>query len=716
LEVSWGRKDDNRALPKKCKVTDESKRVVFNRFNWLQTVSLKVKLAEENEMMQDYLELKLLNEDPNPKGDSEWKPVAVAAVHLSPHIPWVDPDKRARWAQQFSFKRQEEVPSKEEADDANEEEEQDLNPRSGWARLKGKLKQMREGGGESYELMCKKMGWDVDSIEESNARVLGFKEYAVLDDETEQKNAEMLRNQLFDLEDAEESEWNTTLLQFNRGFTWPQRSVASSGIDKHADYAAQLEESLEAEKTDYSSTMLFLGSEWGEPRNLGTLKYCLRIVELDKDDKEKESRFAETSQEEWDELLQRIKMRFEKSKDLVVRAYVLSGDGLRPPSGSSDCNSYVWSRIDAGGSEQNPVYNLKDNLTLRKHTLHPQFNKCHAFGSVRFPDHCVMTLSLVEVTNARFGSGASETVIGSTEIDLEDRWFNSHYQEMVTTDEVPIESRHLQTSGSVFSKGHIRLWLDIMYNQRQDCPAPDAFAQERPIESLPSTDPLPFELRVAVFKVVDIQPPEGNSEPSVKASGKMTLDDGKDLFEETDTHFGCDDGIATLNWRLVFKNVMIPCKQPRLTVQIWNDNMLASDEVLAEVTLDFSKDFLMARKNGVVVDFPKGSLYMYHPAFPGEVRGVIDLEAILLPADEVRERPAGAGREEPNQDPFLDPNDPHLVAHRSRIANLKIVKSAKALAGGLLAGAQLLLMLKLIAMGASGLFAAIMSILMVTRQ
>lgn len=327
-----------------------------------------------------------------------------------------------------------------------------------------------------------------------------------------------------------------------------------------------------------------------------------------------------------------------------------------------------------------------------------------------------MTLSLVEVTNARFGAGASETVIGSTEIDLEDRWFNSHYQEMVTTDEVPIESRHLQTSGSVFSKGHIRLWLDIMYNQRQDCPAPDAFAQERPIESLPSTDPLPFELRVAVFKVVDIQPPEGNSEPSVKASGKMTLDDGKDLFEETDTHFGCDDGIATLNWRLVFKNVMIPCKQPRLTVQIWNDNMLASDEVLAEVTLDFSKDFLMARKNGVVVDFPKGSLYMYHPAFPGEVRGVIDLEAILLPADEVRERPAGSGREEPNQDPFLDPNDPHLVAHRSRIANLKIVKSAKALAGGLLAGAQLLLMLKLIAMGASGLFAAIMSILMVTRQ
>eukprot|EP00913_Durusdinium_trenchii_P023564 g22140.t1 len=567
--------------------------------------------------------------------------------------------------------------------------------------------------------ICKQIGWDVDSIEESNARVLGFKEYAVLDDQAEEENATFLKDQ----------EWNTTLLQFNRGFTWPQRGVASSGIDKHADYAAKLEDNLEVEKTDYSSTnlacalrfedwtptfsacrdilcarkrpeksteitelrMLFLGSEWGEPRNLGSLKFCVRIVELDKDDKDKESQHATMSQEEWD----------------ALRAYVLSGDGLRPPSGSSDCNSYVWSRVDSGGEEQNPVYNLKDNLTVRKHTLHPQFNKPHAFTSVRFPDHCIMTLSL--------------------EIDLEDRWFNSHYQEMVTMDEVPIESRELLTSGSVFSKGHVRLWLDIMYNQKQDCPPPDAFAQdseqewccshqERPIESLPSTDPLPFELRVAVFKVVDIQSPEGISEPSVKASGKMTLDDGKDLYEETDTHFGCDDGTATLNWRLIFKNVMIPCKQPRLTVQIWNDNMLASDEVLAEVTLDFSKDFLLARKNNTAVDFPKGSLFMYHPAFPGEVRGVIDLEAILLPADEVRERPQGAGRDEPNDDPFLDPNDPHLVAHRSRIANMKIIKNAKALAGGLLAGAQLLLMLKLLAMGASGLFAAIMSIIMVTRQ
>jgi len=35
LEVAWGRKEDNRATPKKCKHTGEAKRVVFNRF-WVK--------------------------------------------------------------------------------------------------------------------------------------------------------------------------------------------------------------------------------------------------------------------------------------------------------------------------------------------------------------------------------------------------------------------------------------------------------------------------------------------------------------------------------------------------------------------------------------------------------------------------------------------------------------------------------------------------------
>jgi hypothetical protein len=51
---------------------------------------------------------------------------------------------------------------------------------------------------------------------------------------------------------------------------------------------------------------------------------------------------------------------------------------------------------------------------------------------------------------------------------------------------------------------------------------PTIFPQHFPHHFVP-TVPKAFHLSP---QVVDIQPPEGNSEPSVKASGKMTLDDG----------------------------------------------------------------------------------------------------------------------------------------------------------------------------------------------
>ena len=45
----------------------------------------------------------------------------------------------------------------------------------------------------------------------------------------------------------------------------------------------------------------------------------------------------------------------------------------------------------------------------------------------------------------------------------------------------------------------------------------------------------------------------------------MTLDDGKDLYEETDTHFGCDDGTATWLEKYVALSVRChPCGDNRL--------------------------------------------------------------------------------------------------------------------------------------------------------
>jgi len=133
------------------------------------------------------------------------------------------------------------------------------------------------------------------------------------------------------------------------------------------------------------------------------------------------------------------------------------------------------------------------------------------------------------------------------------------------------------------------------------------------------------------------------------------------------------------------------------------------------VTLDLSKDFLRARKENAAVDLPRGAVRLTHPAFPGDVCGVLELEGQLLPEDEAVMRPVGAGREKPNEDPFLDGEDPHLKAHRDYIANLAITKGVASLGRNLFAGMKMMTYLYIAASVIGGLVFCATTIFMITK-
>merc|ERR1712046_560183 len=76
-----------------------------------------------------------------------------------------------------------------------------------------------------------------------------------------------------------------------------------------------------------------------------------------------------------------------------------------------------------------------------------------------------------------------------------------------------------------------------------------------------------------------------------------------------------------------------------------------------------------------VVEIPRGTIPLCHPSFPGERRAILDMQGLLLPAEEAEHRIVGEGRDEPNEDPFLDPEDPHLKEHRNFVGNLAIVQN-----------------------------------------
>ena len=98
LEFTWGRREDNAALPKVTERTIAGKGAE-GQYNFLQKVTLQCQLAK-NPLYQEWLEVKIQCGE---------KPVAFGVIHLTPHLPWVDAEERADIAKRFRIQTQEDL-------------------------------------------------------------------------------------------------------------------------------------------------------------------------------------------------------------------------------------------------------------------------------------------------------------------------------------------------------------------------------------------------------------------------------------------------------------------------------------------------------------------------------------------------------------------------------------------------------------------------------
>mmetsp|Transcript_46970 Transcript_46970/g.87454 ORF Transcript_46970/g.87454 Transcript_46970/m.87454 type:complete len:1286 (-) Transcript_46970:123-3980(-) len=489
---------------------------------------------------------------------------------------------------------------------------------------------------------------------------------------------------------------------FHDVFQWPKHEDdGDDALDGHPECDGEMETNgmLADVLLPYLRAPLIVGSPTGEQMTIGTLKLCCRIL-TQADYKEGGPRM-EAEQEEWNESIEKIKEQIKASESLSVRAYLLSADGIIPSSGRSDPHTYLWSRTTAFDSDKGNC----DDGSVRKHSLHPEFFKAHVFDKVKMPQHCQLQIKVIEQVPSVLGGIAEEKEVGSTLIDIEDRWFHPHYQKFFAEDAVPIEARPLRKDESAFNRGHCRLWLEVMTND---------IANKRPLTNLPSSDPRQFQLRIVIWRATNVIF-EREDEPDVYVVGKHTLDDGTILTQETDTHYGCDDETATFNWRWLF-DIQIPCQDPRLSIMMWDHNLVSSSEPIADATMDLSRDFLQAKKKNDIVELPRGEIPMTHPTRGGEVNGRLELEGVLIPMEEAVLRPVGAGRDEPNEDPFLDPDDKHLAGHRSAVGNLEAVKNLKYVGGMLFAGFGMMTALYVVGAVIGGVVSFGFTIYMVTRN
>ena len=223
--------------------------------------------------------------------------------------------------------------------------------------------------------------------------------------------------------------------------------------------------------------------------------------------------------------------------------------------------------------------------------------------------------------------GGSDSLIGSTVIDLEDRYlgenrtrkligmksYESDLMEQlrkyenpeierdesiisklnsklsilnrkideVKENEVPVEYRPLTKPGVSTAQGIIEMFVEILPLSRAKMIKPAKIERPPPEE---------YEMRLVIWETRGL-PYEGGKK-SIDAMITVTYDPegylSEDVQKQTDVHLGCTDGKAIFNWRMKF-DLQLPCTFPRLTFDVRDFNTFSSDEALCSCTISVKR-------------------------------------------------------------------------------------------------------------------------------
>jgi len=169
-----------------------------------------------------------------------------------------------------------------------------------------------------------------------------------------------------------------------------------------------------------------------------------------------------------------------------------------------------------------------------------------------------------------------DDTIGTTNVDLEDRYFSPEWQSI---HDKPIELRSLYHPSSSIAQGTVRMWVEIHSLSAGPVEKPRNITVKPPDE---------FEIRVCVFNTEEVpcDDPEGMSDVYIRA-----FFDSKGEVKETDTHYRCGDGKASFNYRMLFKHSFprADANDYNLSLQIYDRDLLTSNDVIGETMINIKE-------------------------------------------------------------------------------------------------------------------------------
>ena len=353
----------------------------------------------------------------------------------------------------------------------------------------------------------------------------------------------------------------------------------------------------------------------------------------------------------------------------------------------SQANAYLQIRVgsdDNSREKGSKFVETKDSYVAN--SLSPDFYQMYELEA-DLPKDWKLTINVLSYTK---GSG-SDSLIGSTVIDLEDRYLGEYrtlnlikmksYEselihklkelenpELETQDntsiellnkkltilnvqidnlkekKIPVEYRPLYKPGVKTAQGIIEMFVEIL---------PQFRAKITPPAKIERPPPQEYEMRLIIWETRNL--PYENGKKRIDAMIKVSYDpEGyleDDIQKETDCHLGCMDGKAEFNWRMKF-NLTIPCTFPRLTFDVLDFNAFSSNEALCSCTISVQRLLKKLQQEGRL-EIKNKWIQLSNRNDPGEPKGEIKIDLYFIQKFEADQNPVGEAQDEPNHSPKL---------------------------------------------------------------